>query len=378
MTSYRICTKCVMDTTVPDISFDNRGECNYCRQYRERTGRELHYDAEGQAALSALVANIKKAGTGKKYDCIIGVSGGVDSTYVAYLVKRRFGLRPLAIHLDNGWNSELAVENVTRTLRKLDIDLITEVLDWEEFKDIQVAFLKASIANAEIPTDHAIVATLFRSAAKMNVSYIITGSNIVTEAIMPESWMYSATDLRFIKGIRRRYGRQRRGRFPEISLGAFAYYIMGRRIRYIPLLNYVPYVKEEAKRLVERELGWADYGGKHNESTYTRFFQDYLLPKKFNIDKRRAHLSNLIVAGQLSREEVLRQLALPPCSSDELQDQLAYVLKKLDLSRGDFDKIMATPPKSVDDYPNSTWLLRRLSFVVSYARSLAIIHRDGA
>ena len=366
-----------MDTSVPDIEFDAGGQCNYCKHYHERTGRELHYDEQGQAALAALIAKIKADGAGKPYDCVIGVSGGVDSTYVAYLVKRRFGLRPLAVHVDNGWNSELAVQNVTQTLRRLDIDLVTEVLDWEEFKDIQVAFLRAGIANAEIPTDHAIVAMMFRTAARAGVSYIITGSNIVTEAIMPESWMYSATDLRFLRAIRRQFGRVRPRTFPEISLRAFAYYILAKRIRYIPLLNYVPYIKEEAKREIQRELGWVDYGGKHNESTYTKFFQDYLLPRKFGIDKRRAHLSNLIMAGQLDRAEALRQIALPPGQPEELEEQRAYVLKKFGLSSAEFDEIMAAPPRSVDDYPNSTKLLKRASRIVRYARALATGNRRG-
>jgi asparagine synthetase B (glutamine-hydrolysing) len=195
-----------MDTTVPDIQFDENGVCNYCQRYEERVKAELNCDASGQLKLESLIADIKRRGVHSDYDCLIGVSGGVDSTYVAYLVRKRFGLRPLAVHLDNGWDSELAVNNIERTMKQLDIDLYTHVLDWEEFKDLQIAFLKASIANAEIPTDQAIMAVMFHTAALKGIHYIITGYNIVSEAILPESWMYDSKDVRLIKAVQRKFG----------------------------------------------------------------------------------------------------------------------------------------------------------------------------
>ena len=361
-----------MDTTVPDIQFDEKGICNYCRQYAERIQRELHYDEAGQKWLNRMIEKIKGDGAGREYDCIIGISGGVDSTYVAYLVKKQFGLRPLAVHLDNGWNAELAVNNVELALKRLDIDLYTYVLDWEEFKDLQVSFLKASIANAEIPTDHAIVALLFRVAAAEGIPYIITGSNIVTEAIMPDSWMYDTRDLRFIKAIQRQFGRVKLKTYPQISILNFIYYIFIRGIKFIPILNYVPYVKEEAKQLLQQELGWRDYGGKHFESIYTRFFQAYILPQKFNIDKRRAHLSNLILSGQITRDEALTEMGKPPCPPTELEEDVEYVIKKLGLSYEEFNQIMAAPVKTHTDYPNNAGLWHKFAPVVKFVRQRAI------
>jgi len=370
--SYRVCTQCIMDITVPDIQFDDEGVCNYCKQYEERIRSELHYDKAGQERLQSLIAESKRKGAHRDYDCLIGVSGGVDSTYVAYLVKERFGLRPLAVHLDNGWDAELAVNNVEQVLKRLDIDLYTYVLDWEEFKDLQVSFLKASIANAEIPTDHAIIAILFRTAAERNIPYIITGANIVTEAIMPDCWMYDNRDLRLIKAVHRKFGRVKLQAYPQISLLRFAYYIFVKGIKYFPILNYVPYVKEDAKQMLSDELGWRDYGGKHYESIYTRFFQSYLLPRKFNIDKRRAHLSNLILSGQMTRDEALAEMEEPPCPSDQLEEDGEYVMKKLGLSYDEFLRIMAAPVQSVSDYPNNAHLWRRFASVVRFARRRAI------
>ena len=370
--AYRSCTQCIMDTMVPDIQFDERGVCNYCKQYEERIRSELHYDAAGQQRLQSLIAEIKRRGVHRDYDCLIGVSGGVDSTYVAYLVKKRFGLRPLAVHLDNGWDSEIGVSNVEQTVKRLDIDLYTYILDWEESKDLQVSFLKASIANAEIPTDHAIVATLFREAASRGIPYIITGSNIVTEAIMPASWMYPARDLRLIKAVHHQFGKVELKRYPQISILDFVRYTLIKGIKFFPILNYVPYVKKDAKQLLHDELGWRDYGGKHYESIYTRFFQSYILPRKFNIDKRKAHLSNLILSGQMTRDEALAEMEKPPCPSDQLEEDGEHVMKKLGLSHGEFAEMMAAPVKSFSDYPNNAFLWRKFAFVVKYARQRAI------
>lgn len=367
---YQICTRCIMDTTVPDIQFDDEGVCNYCKQCAERMRNELHYDAAGQKSLELLVDEIKRKGAHSDYDCLVGVSGGVDSTYVAYLVKKRFGLRPLAVHLDNGWDAELAVSNIEQILKRLNIDLYTYVLDWEEFKDLQVSFLKASIANAEIPTDHAIGAILYRVAAAKGISYVITGGNIVTEAIMPAVWMSDNRDLRLIKAVHRKFGRVKLKTYPQLSIVDWAYYTFIKGIKYVQILNYVPYVKAEAKRVLCDELGWRDYGGKHYESIYTRFFQSYILPRKFGIDKRKAHLSTLIMSGQITRDEALAEMEKPTCSPGQLEEDGEYVMKKLGLGYDEFAKIMTAPAKSFSDYPNSAYLRRRFAFVVKFAKWL--------
>jgi len=372
--TYQICRRCVMDTSVDGISFDAAGVCQFCRQYDKRVARELFVGESGQKQLEQFLQRIRQRGTGRPYDCLIGMSGGVDSTYVAYLLKRRYNLRPLALHVDNGWNADVSVKNIQKVLKTLQIDLVTEVLDWDEFKDLQVSFLRASIANAEIPTDHAVVAKLFRTAVQHNLSNIITGSNIVTEAIMPETWMYDATDWRLIKAIQRRHGTRPLKHFPYIRLIDFAYYIFLKGIRFFPILNYVSYNKRDAKRILQEEFGWQDYGEKHYESIYTRFFQTYLLPRKFGIDKRRAHYSTLILSGQMTREEALQRLQEPPLAPDLAESDKDYVIRKLCLSQEDFDRILGERVRSVSDYPNNLSWRRTLSFLVKLGRSRAIRH----
>lgn len=368
---YQVCTRCVMDTTVSDIEFDAEGICNYCRMASDRLQRELFVGASHRGKLDALVAQIKRGGEGKSYDCIIGVSGGIDSSYTAYLVKRRYGLRPLAVHFDNGWNSELAVENIELLLKKLDIDLLTHVVDWEEFRDLQLAFLNASVANSEIPTDHGITALMYRTAAKYGVKYIVTGGNLATETIMPSAWMHDAKDLLFIKSIHRRYGTRPLKTFPMMSYSRLAWYTFVRRIRYVGILNYVNYNKEEAMRVLETELGWRRYQAKHFESIYTRFFQGYLLPQKFKMDKRRPHLSSLIVSGQMTRTEALAELEGEPYDSRLAAEDITYIRRKFGLSEADYAAILATPVKGSDAYPNSERLLAAIAPFVRWAKDIA-------
>jgi len=363
-----------MDTSVGGITFDVDGVCHFCRLYNERVKQELFNDDSGRRHLEQFIQRIRHRGEGRPYDCLIGVSGGVDSMYVAYLVKRTYDLRPLAVHLDNGWNTDVSVKNIKKVLKALQIDLVTEVLDWEEFKDLQLSFLRASIANAEIPTDHAIVATLFRTASRNGLTDIITGSNIVTEAIMPEAWMYDATDWRLIKAVQRRFGARPLTRFPSIRLVDFAYYIFIRGIRFFPILNYLPYVKADAQRFLQQEFGWQDYGEKHCESIYTRFFQGYLLPRKFGIDKRRAHYSTLILSNQMTREEALQRLLAPPLAPELAESDKDYVTKKLCLSQEDFGRILGERVRSVSDYPNNLSWRRTFAFLVKLGRRRAIRH----
>lgn len=371
MNSYQVCTRCVMDTSVSDIEFDDSGVCNYCRAASARLACE-HFVGEAHAEkLEGLVSAIKRDGAGKQYDCIIGVSGGVDSSYTAYLVKRKYGLRPLAVHFDNGWNSELAVQNIERLLRELEIDLCTHVVEWDEFKDLQLAFLKASVANCEIPTDHAIVALMYGMAAKAGVRYIISGGNLATESIMPDVWMHDAKDLRFLKAIHRRFGTRPLKTFPTQGYLGLAWNVLARRIRYVGILNYVDYNKEDAVRILEDELGWRKYEAKHFESIYTRFFQGYLLPRKFNMDKRRPHLSSLIVSGQMTRVEALAELEGDPYNPKLADEDAEYIRQKFGLSAEEFGAIMDAPVRRSDDYPNSERLLRVFAPTVRWMKSVA-------
>ncbi len=352
---YQICKKCVMDTSYPGIFFDENGICNHCKEYDERAKRGLHYDKPGQEKLSEIIKEIKESGRNNKYDCLIGVSGGTDSTFLLYMLKK-LGLRPLAAHLDNGWDSELAVKNIEMVLKKLNVDLYTHVLNWEEFKGLQISFLQSSIANAEIPTDHAIVALLYKTASRNKIKYIISGGNIVTEAMVLSNWMYDPKDWKIIESIHGKFGKTRLNDFPHLSVYDWFYYTFVKKIKYVPLLNYIPYVKKDAIELLEKELGWRNYGAKHYESIYTKFFQGYILPEKFSIDKRKAHLSTLICSGQILREQALKEIERNPYSDEKkIIEDKEYVIKKLGITEKDFEEIMALPIKSHNDYPNNSW-----------------------
>lgn len=351
--NYKICTKTVMDTIGdPDIKFDENGVCNYYYEFLEKLKIRVPDASIGRLFLQKLVNKIKKNGIGKQYDCIIGVSGGIDSTYTALLVKQ-LGLRPLAVHLDNGWNSELAVKNIENTLKKLNIDLYTEVLDWEMFRDLQLSFLKASTPDGEIPTDHAILAVLYKTASDFNVKYIISGMNFRNEGMLPPSWANGYLDWKYIKSIHKQFGSKSLKSYPHLSVFKFLFYNIIKGIRSVSFINYIDFKKEEAVRILQNELSWNNYGGKHYESIYTRFYQAYILPTKFNIDKRKAHLTCLISStGEISRDDALKILEKPLMDSKLMQDDKEYLLKKLEISSSEFDEIMNYPIKSIHDYPN--------------------------
>jgi N-acetyl sugar amidotransferase len=372
---YQACTRCIMDVTAdPNITFDSDGVCHHCRRYDELVSTRVVRDEERRRSLQLLVDKIKAAGQGLEYDCLIGVSGGVDSTYVAYLVKQ-LGLRPLAIHFDNGWNSELAVKNIECVLRTLDIDLHTYVVDWEEFRDLQLAFLKASTPDGEVPTDHAIGALLWREASSRGIKYIISGSNFATESISVSTWSYGHSDWRYIRDVHRRFGTVKLTTYPHFSLAYLFYVNFIRGVRTVSILNYVDYQKEEAKELLRTKLGWKSYGGKHHESIYTRFFQGYILPRKFAVDKRYGHLSDLINSGQISRDEALAEMRLPPYSEELQQQDVVYVSKKLGLSVKQFDSIMRSPVKTFRDYRNLFGVVETLRNIVNYLRKRRLYPR---
>jgi N-acetyl sugar amidotransferase len=362
---YKICSKTVMDTIGDeDIQFDENGVCNYYHEFREKLKIRVPAAVQAEKQLHKIVDAIKKDGVGKQYDCIIGISGGVDSTYTAWLVKK-LGLRPLAIHLDNGWNSELAVKNIENILNKLGIDLYTEVLDWEMFKDLQLSFLKASTPDGEIPTDHAILTILYKMASKFGVKYIISGMNFRNEGMLPPSWARGYLDWKYISSVQKKFGTESLKSYPHMNITSFLYYNLFKKIRSISFINYIPFDKMDAMQVIQDELGWKYYGGKHYESIYTRFYQAYILPKKFNIDKRKAHLTCLIAStGEITREEALEILQQPTADSQLLEDDKEYVIKKLNISSKDFEEIMNLPVKSILDYPNHhIWEMRFRRFL---------------
>ena len=345
----RVCTRCVMDTTDPDITFDGHGVCGHCHAYDRMVAALVRSGAEGQRQLDAAVATMKRDGAGRRYDCIIGVSGGVDSTFVAYRVKQ-LGLRPLAVHLDNGWDSEIAATNISSALRALDIDLQTLVIDWEEFKDIQLAFLRAGVPDCEIPSDHAIVASIHHAAAEHGVRHTIFGYNTRTETHLPKAWSRGHLDWRYIKAIHRRYGSGRIRTFPHLSTMSSLFDVF--RASRFNLLDYVDYVKADAMAILERELGWRSYGGKHHENIYTRWYQGWFLPTRFGYDKRKTHLSSLICSGQITREHALGELMKPPYDEDLQRADTDYVIKKLGLTADGFRAIMTAPKRSFHDFPS--------------------------
>jgi N-acetyl sugar amidotransferase len=356
-----------------DITFDSNGVCNYYHEFIAKLKIRIPPQEIAKKKLIKIVEKIKRDGQNKPYDCIIGVSGGVDSTYTAWLVKKH-GLRPLAVHLDNGWNSELAVKNIENILNLLQIDLYTEVLDWDMFKDLQLSFLKASTPDGEIPTDHAILAILYKVAAKNGIKHIISGMNFRSEGMLPPSWARGYLDWKYIKSVHNKFGSQKLSGYPHLTVISFLFYNIILKIRSISLLNYIDFKKDEAQELITKELGWKNYGGKHHESTYTKFYQSYILPKKFNIDKRKAHLSCLIMStGEITREHAIEIISKPAYDKETIQSEQDYVLKKLGLNSEEFNSIMSAPIKTILDYPNNHNLELKFRKLLLYFREKGIL-----
>ena len=359
MKSYQICTRCVMDTTDPDIVFDDNGYCNHCTNAIERLKQPPYglLSKEKEKALHQLIEKVKAAGKGKKYDCVIGLSGGVDSSYVAHLAKT-WQLKPLCVHLDNFWNTEIAENNIANICNTIGTDLITISVDKEEFKDLQLSFLKASVPDAEIPTDTSILMILSQVAKEQGIKYILTGVNISNESIMPKKWSQGHFDGRYIKAIQSRFGSVSLKHFPYCGFWKLMNIIVfgneNRKIKRVNPLNFINYNKDEAKNILKEKISWKDYGGKHLESIYTRFIQNYWLPIKFGFDKRRGHLSNAIVAGIITRDEALEELKKVLYTEEQLIEEKKYVCDKFGISIGDFDLLMVQPNKSYSDYPNIT------------------------
>lgn len=342
--TYQQCTKTVMDNIAdPFITFDENGVSNYWYDYQKLAKELVFQGAIGQKKLEEKIAEIKANGKGKKYDCLIGLSGGVDSTYIAYLVKK-YQLRALAIHFDNGWNSEIAVQNINNIISSVGCDLFTLVVDWEEFKDLQLSYLKAGVIDIEALTDHAIFATLNKLAKKNNIKYVLSGNNVETEAVLPRAWVFNKLDAVNIAAIHQKFGKLPLKTFPLLSDFKKRYYRKFHHLEFVYPINYQRYIKNDVKILISKELNWKDYGGKHYESVFTKFYQAYILPTKFKVDKRKAHLSNLICSEQLTKEEALEEFNKPNYSSNDLATDMEYVLKKFGLSQQEFDSIMEAEP----------------------------------
>ena len=357
--AYAICANCIMDTTDSNIAFDARGWCDYCNNFYRNILPNWHPDEIGAQQLAKQVEDIKRAGKGRDHDCVIGISGGVDSSFVTYLAKEKLGLRPLLLHVDAGWNSQQAVNNIEKLVDGLGLDLHTEVVDWLEMRDLQLAFFKAQVPHLDTPQDHAFFAGLYNFAAKHGVKYILTGANYSTECVRePLEWHYHASDLRQLKDIHRRFGSRPLKTFPMSDIFTYKlYYRYVRGVRVVKPLNHVPYVKEQAKQLLVERFGWQPYAHKHYESRFTRFYEGYWLPSKFGYDKRRAHFSSLILTKQMTRAEALEKIAQPAYDEDTIAHDFEYVATKLDISVDALRDLMNGPNRSYRDYRNSMPLI---------------------
>lgn len=344
------CKNCLLSTeNTKSITFNAHGICNYC-EYYDKVSSKLGDAASREKWLTNKLQEIKESGKNKEFDCILGVSGGVDSTYLAYWAKQN-GLRPLIAHFDNGWNSELATQNIQNICEKLNFQLFTIVIDWEEFKELQLAYLRSGVIDIEVLTDHAIMATIYKIAKKYGIKYTINGFNYATEAIMPKGWAFDKGDWENIKDIYKQYGKGKPLKsFPHVSFYKKMYYHWFLKLESIQILNYIPYNKAEAKKIITEQLNWRDYGGKHYESVFTKFYQAYILPQKFKVDKRLAHLSNLICSHQLTKENAYKELQLPLYSEEDLEIEKLYVLKKLGLTTKEFDELMSAPIRQHKDF----------------------------
>lgn len=349
-----------MDTSDPEIKFDAQGVCNHCLHFDEVTRNEWFPNEEGARKWSLMVEHIRHVGKGQEYDCILGLSGGVDSSYLALKVKD-WGLRPLVVHVDAGWNSELAVANIEKIVKHCNFDLHTHVVDWEEMRDLHLAYLKAGVANQDVPQDHVFFASLYHFATRNNIRYILSGGNLATEGVFPKAWHGSAMDAINLKAIHAKYGERQLKTYSTISF--FDYYIwypFVKKMRTVRPLNYMPYDKTAALAELEQAIGYKPYARKHGESIFTKLFQNHYLPVKFDYDKRRPHFSSLIVSGQMSREEALAKLAEPLYDPRELEIDITYFCKKLRITRQQFDGFLAAPSHHYTDFPTWDGRYRRL------------------
>jgi len=361
---YQQCVRCIMDTTDPEIIFDEKGICNHCTEFLTRKEEVKAMKKSGAEHLEEILKKIKTSGRNSKYDVLLGISGGADSCYVGYLLKKK-GIRTLLVHMDNGWNSDDATLNIKNVAKKLGFDYQSYVLDWEEFRDIQLAFLRASVVEAETPTDIAIMGALHRIAAQEGIKYIVSGGNLATEGILPRTWHYNAKDTKYFNHIQKTFGTKKARKFPAFGFQTETYYKLIRGIKIVYLLNYVDDNKSQAIKILQDEIGWKNYGGKHHESRFTKFVQSYLLPKKFQLDYRKATLSSQICVGEISRKEALEALNKPLYNVDDIEREKVYIAKKLRITKEELEEIIELPGKYYNEYPNDE---KRLEFIYKIYR----------
>lgn len=354
MRPYQICTNCVMDTTDSVISFDEQGVCDHCQNYYKKILPNWNTGEEGRAQLKATIEKIKADGKGRDFDCIMGMSGGADSSYMLHLVVKEFGLRPLVFHVDGGWNSELAVKNIEVMIDKLGLDLYTEVINWEEMKDFQLSFFKASVPHIDIPQDMAFIAALYNFAAKYNIKYILNGGNYSTECVNnPKEWIYFGTDMAQNKDIIRQFGTIPLKNYPFSSILRHKFYLRYiKKIKVVKPLNFLTYIKDDAMAFLKETYGWQPYAQKHFESRFTRFYEGYWLPKKFGFDTRKVQYSSLILTKQMTREQALEKLKLPAIDEETAAHDFEYVATKLGISVAELQSYMDAPNKTYKDYKN--------------------------
>lgn len=341
-----------MDTTDSKIVFDEKGVCDHCNTFYKDVLPNWHTGERGLRELEALVAKIKEDGKNRDFDCIIGMSGGIDSSYLLYLAKEKMGLRPLVFHVDAGWNSQEAVNNIQRLVDSLGLDLFTEVIDWEEIKDLQLAFFKSGVPHIDVPQDHAFFATMYKFARQHNIKYILTGANLSTECIRnPLEWMYYQSDSIQLRDIHRKFGARPLKNYPTTSIlyhKVWLPYVKG--IRAVRPLNYGPYIKQEAMKFLEERFGWQPYPQKHFESRFTRFYEGFWLPTRFGYDTRKVQFSSLIVTGQMTREEALEKLKEPALDADTVRQEFEYVATKLGITTAELQTYLDMPKKTYRDY----------------------------
>lgn len=368
---YQICSRCILDTNdYPEITFDKEGVCSVCHIYDDLALKTVKRGHDAEKALESKLQEIKLKGKGKEYDCLIGVSGGVDSTYLAWKAKE-WGLRPLILHVDNGWNTELSVMNIENLVKKLGYDLFTYVIDWNEIRDLQLAYMHASVLDIDIPTDNAYAAAIFKIANEKNIKYIITGHNTVTEGWLPPTFTHFKYDIINLKAIHKKFGKVPMKTFPYLGVTKGWYYMKIKGLKTFSPLNWIDYDKNAVKKFIQEELGWRDYGGKHYENIFTRFYQGYILYKKFGVDKRKSHLSTLICSGQITREEALEDIKKNPYPTEEmLLEDREYLIKKLGITEQEFQYLMDLPVKKHTDYPSILHWYDRLRPYVRAARKI--------
>lgn len=366
--SYQICTTCIMDTSDPNIHFDIEGQCDYCTNFVTNIKPNWHVDSRGESELQKIADRIKKDGEGRDFDCIIGLSGGLDSSYLCYVAKEKMGLRPLLFHVDAGWNTDQAVGNIEKLVDGLGLDLYTEVINWEEMKSLQVSFLKAQVPDQDIPQDTAFFSALYKFAKLHKIKYVLTGGNYSTECCRePEEWgAYPGIDKTLIKGIHSKFGRKELKSFPIVDVLMYKIYyryVLGMQV--IRPLNLLPYVKHEAEETLGRLFGWKKFQHKHHESRFTRFYEDYWMPRKFGYEKRRAHFSSLIMTGQMMRSDALERIAKPELDEQFLKSEFEYVANKLDLTVDELQQIFEGENKTFHDYKNKRFMIGIGSRVLS-------------